>query len=378
MLQRDEAAEAAFRDEVRTFFRESLPADLARRVRDHELISAEDTTWWQKKLYERGWFAPGWPVEWGGTGWSPLQQYLYDEEYHAAAAPLVIGFGRDLLAPVLMKYASEAQKQFYLPRILRSDDWWCQGYSEPGSGSDLASLRTRAELKGDRYVVNGQKTWTTLAQHANRMFCLVRTDSSGRKQEGITFLLIDMDTPGITVRPIRLLDGEPEVNEVWFENVEVPVANRIGEDGRAWTYAKALLGHERASIAGIGISKRELDWLWALARRVKRGGKSLAQDPRFRDRVARIETDLMALDMTNLRMLTAGGGYHPTWEISMLKLRGTEIMQAISELQLEATGLRALSDQPMPLARYLNLRKLSIFGGSNEIQRNLISQLLAG
>jgi alkylation response protein AidB-like acyl-CoA dehydrogenase len=401
--------ELAFRDEVRAFFRTNLPTDLAERVRNHRHVSAEEHVAWQKTLHAQGWFAPAWPVEYGGTGWTPRQQYVYDEEYHAAAAPLVISFGRDLLAPVLMKFGSEGQKRHFLPRILASDDWWCQGYSEPGAGSDLASLRTRAERRGDVYVVNGQKTWTTLGQHANMMFCLVRTSSDGKKQEGISFLLIDMKSPGITVRPIVLLDGEPEVNEVWFEDVEVPVENRIGDEGRGWTYAKQLLGHERTGIAGIGIAKRELGYLWQLAREVWHRGRPLAEDPAFRERVARIEVDLMALDVTNLRLLSGPPQKGPGWEVSMLKVRGTEIMQAISELQMDVAGplVRAAcggaagvaasaaasgaaapgvaaagsdvgSLAPSLLARYLNLRKLSIFGGSNEIQRNIIAQLVFG
>ena len=384
------AAESAFRDQVRAFFREQLAPDLAWRVRNHQRVLPAEMVTWQQRLHAQGWFAPAWPVEWGGTGWTPLQQYLYDHEYHAAAAPLVVSFGRDLLAPILMRYGTAPQQQFYLPRILASEDWWCQGYSEPGAGSDLASLRTRAERRGDVYIVNGQKTWTTLGQHANRMFCLVRTSTGARKQEGISFLLVDMHSPGITVRPIVLLDGTPEVNEVWFDNVEVPVANRVGDEGQGWSCAKQLLGHERSGIAGIGIAWREIDYLWELARRVERRGRPLAEDPRFRDRLARLEVDLMALDMTNLRLLSAPHGASPGWEVSMLKVRGTEIQQAISELQLEVAGplapcgpagsaddgLRALA--PSLVARYLNLRKLTIFGGSNEIQRNIIAGLLLG
>ncbi|MBM5810960.1 MAG: pimeloyl-CoA dehydrogenase large subunit [Gammaproteobacteria bacterium] len=388
-LQPDAAA-AEFRAQVRAFFRGNLPAELAWRVRNYQPVSAAETVAWQKRLQAQGWFAPAWPVEWGGTGWTPLQQYLYDHEYHAAGAPLIVSFGRDLLAPILMRHASPAQQQFYLPRILASDDWWCQGYSEPGAGSDLASLKTRAERRGDVYVVNGQKTWTTLGQHANRMFCLVRTGTGARRQEGISFLLIDLQTPGITVRPIVLLDGTAEVNEVWFENVEVPVANRVGAEGHGWNCAKQLLGHERNTIAGIGIAWRELDYAWELARRVRRSGRPLAEDPRFRDRIARLEVDLLALDMTNLRLLSAPHGAQPGWEVSMLKVRGTEIQQGITELLLGIAGplaacaptagpgddLRSLA--PALVARYLNRRKLSIFGGSNEIQRNIIAGLLLG
>lgn len=389
MTREATAGETAFRAEVREFFRTHLPADLARRVRHHLRVEAHELVAWQKRLHAQGWFAPAWPVEWGGPGWTPLQQYIYDEEYHAAAAPMIVSFGRDLLAPVLMRHGTDAQKRHYLPRILSSEDWWCQGYSEPGAGSDLASLRTRAERRGDVYVVNGQKTWTTFGQHASMMFCLVRTDPSVKKQEGISFLLVDMNSPGITVRPIVLLDGEPEVNEVWFENVEVPVANRVGAEGQGWTYAKQLLSHERTGISGIGIAKREVAYAWELAARARRHGRPLSEDPVFRDRLARIEVDLVALDTTSLRLLTADAAHTPGWEVSMLKVRGTELMQEISRLQMEIAGSlvqasggagegswRALA--PALLARYLNLRKLSIFGGSNEIQRNIIAQMLLG
>ena len=376
----------AFQDEVRTFLRERLDPALAKRVREHGGVSAAELVNWQRILHKQGWFAPAWPTEWGGAAWPALRQYIFDEEYHAAAAPAVVSFGRDLLGPVLMKFGSDAQRQRYLPRILASEDWWCQGYSEPGAGSDLASLRTAAELRGDHYLINGQKTWTTLAQHANMMFCLVRTRTDGKKQEGISFMLIDMATPGITVRPITLLDGEPEVNEVWFENVVVPVENRVGHEGRGWTYAKHLLGHERTGIAGIGISKREIGYLKERAGLATRHGRPMLEDREFRSRVALVEIELMALEMTNLRLLAAPPGGGPGWEVSMLKVRGTEIMQEISELQLEVAGCGGLElDAPgaartngAAAARFLNLRKLSIFGGSNEIQRNIIAQQIIG
>jgi alkylation response protein AidB-like acyl-CoA dehydrogenase len=368
----------AFRDEVRAFLRTQLDPDIARRVRSHGKLAARETVAWQKTLHAQGWFAPSWPAEYGGTGWSQLRQYIFDEEYHGAAAPQVISFGRDLLAPVLMKFGNDAQKQRYLPRILASDDWWCQGYSEPGAGSDLASLRTAAVRQGDRYVVNGQKTWTTLAQHANMMFCLVRTQTEGKKQEGISFILIDMKTPGITVRPIVLLDGEPEVNEVWFENVEVPVENRIGDEGRGWTYAKQLLGHERAGIAGIGVSKREIGYLKELAAKVPCRGRPLLEDRTFRAKLARVEVELMALEMTNLRLLAAPASGPPRWEVSMLKVRGTEVLQQITEMQMDVAGPAAVESGAPSIARYLNFRKLSIFGGSNEIQRNIIAQQVLG
>jgi alkylation response protein AidB-like acyl-CoA dehydrogenase len=309
----------------------------------------------------------------------------------------VLPFGVNMVGPVIIAFGSPWQKQHYLPRILSSEDWWCQGYSEPGAGSDLASLKTRAERQADHYIVNGQKTWTTLAQHADMIFCLVRTASGGKRQEGISFLLIDMRTPGVTVRPIITLDGGHEVNEVWFENVKVPVENLVGEENRGWTYAKFLLSHERSGIAGVGASKRELKALKYIASQEVQGGRPLIEDTRFRDKIARVEIDLMALEITNLRMLAAEEeGKPPGAQVSMLKIKGTEIQQALSELMMEAVGPYALPylpaqwsdhwlgervgpDYAAPLAaRYFNFRKTSIYGGSNEIQRNIIAQHILG
>ena len=302
-----------------------------------------------------------------------------------------------MVGPVIYTFGSPEQKARYLPRILSSEDWWCQGYSEPGSGSDLASLQTRAVREGDHYVVNGQKTWTTLAQHADMIFCLVRTSTTGKKQEGISFLLIDMHSPGITVRPIITLDGAHEVNEVWFEDVKVPVENLVGEEGRGWTYAKFLLSHERTNIAGVSRSKRELAFLKAIAAKESDGGRPLIDNVRFRDKISRVEIDLMALEITVLRVLAAeSAGKAPGPEASILKIKGTEIQQALSELMMEAVGPYALPYLPAqwsnhwlgervgpeyagPLAaRYFNMRKVTIYGGSNEIQRNIISQAILG
>ncbi|MBS0395439.1 MAG: acyl-CoA dehydrogenase family protein, partial [Proteobacteria bacterium] len=332
-----------------------------------------------------------WPVQFGGLAATPIQQYLFELECALAGAPMQLAFGLRMLGPVLMRYGSPAQQQRFLPRILSGEDWWCQGYSEPGAGSDLASLKTQAALVGDAYVVNGQKCWNTLGQHADWIFCLVRTDASVKPQRGISMLLIDMKSPGITVRPTVLLDGTAEVNEIWFQDVRVPVTNRVGEENQGWTYAKFLLGHERANIAGIGTSKRELLRLKSLAARNRRGGRAVIDDPDFRRRLARVEIDLLALEYTNLRMLSAPAS-SPSAGIaaSILKIRGSEIRQALSELLVEASGTAALrvagragdawdgAEAAGLTAAYLNLRKLSIFGGSNEIQKNIISQTLIG
>ena len=324
-----------------------------------------------------------------------MQNHIFDEETAAAGAPRLIPFGLNMVAPVIMAYGSAWQKDFYLSRIRTNQDWWCQGYSEPGSGSDLASLKTRAVRQGDEYVVNGQKTWTTLAQHADMIFCLVRTDTTVKKQEGISFILIDMHSPGITVRPILTLDEEREVNEVFFEDVKVPAANLVGQEGKGWTYAKYLLGYERTGIAGVGASKRELATLKHIAERQLKNGRPLAVDPVFASRVAEVEIELLALEMTVMRVL-ASRGKSPGPEASILKIKGTEIQQALTELMMDALGPHALpfrpeamtldaEDEPVgpdyaaPLAaRYFNYRKVTIYGGSNEIQRNIIAQMVLG
>jgi alkylation response protein AidB-like acyl-CoA dehydrogenase len=396
------AAELAFRDEVRQFMRDQLPQDIAHRVKNGQAMHAEDYTRWQKILYRRGWGAPGWPKQFGGPGWGPVEMHIFDEEAAAAGAPRTLPFGLKMVAPVIMAFGSPAQQQRFLPGILSGEVWWCQGYSEPGAGSDLASLKTRAERhtdpSGDYYLVNGQKTWNTLGQYADWIFCLVRTDPTAPKQQqGISFLLIDMKTPGITVRPIITMDGAHEVNEVWFENVKVPVENRIGEENKGWTYAKFLLGHERTNIAGVGASKRELGRLKEIARQETKNGRPLLEDPLFAARVAQVEMELMALEITNLRALSAESEKRaPGPEASILKIRGTEIQQTLSELMMYAVGPYALPferasieegdlnsvagpEYAAPLAAtYCNVRKVTIYGGSNEIQRNIISQMILG
>src|SRR5438105_1730767 len=372
--------ELVFRDEVRAFIEASVPPGTRRKVREGFEVSRDDMLRWQQALHRQGWGGPNWPKEFGGTGWDPVQQYIFEEESAAAGAPRLLAFGHKMVGPVIMRFGNVAQQKRFLPRILAGEDWWAQGYSEPGAGSDLASLKTRAERKGDYYVVNGQKTWITLAQHANWIFCLVRTDPAVKKQAGISFLLIDMKSPGVTVRPITLLDGSQEVNEVWFEDVEVPVENLVGDENGGWTYAKFLLGHERTNIAGVGVSKRELARLKRIASEERKDEKPLLADPGFAARVAQVEVELMALEITNLRVLAAEAERRaPGPEASLLKIKGTEIQQAISELMMHAVGPRALSLRPgATAATYLNLRKTSIYGGSNEIQKNIIAQTILG
>jgi alkylation response protein AidB-like acyl-CoA dehydrogenase len=386
--------EQAFREEVRAFVRARLPRDISDKVLNHRRVLKDDYVRWQKILHEKGWIGASWPVEHGGTGWTAVQQHIFDEECAAAGAPRLIPFGLNMVAPVIMQFGSPWQKRHYLPRILSSEDWWCQGYSEPGSGSDLASLKMRAVRRGDHYVANGQKTWTTLGQYADMIFCLVRTDSSVKKQEGISFLLIDMHSPGVTVRPLYLYDEEHEVNEVFFDDVKVPVGNLVGEEGKGWTYAKYLLGHERTGITGVGASKRELTLLKEIAARELKNGTPLMGDPVFRQRLAKVEIDLLALEMTLLRVLSNRSKPGP--EASILKIKGTEVQQALTELMMEALGPATLPfsrrvieeggaaaplgpEYAAPLAaRYFNWRKASIYGGSNEIQRNIIAQQVLG
>jgi alkylation response protein AidB-like acyl-CoA dehydrogenase len=385
-----------FREEIQQFFRDNLPKELSEKVHTRRHLKRDEMMRWHKILAKKGWVAPGWPVKYGGTGWNAMQRHIWSEESALAYAPGTLGFGLSLLASVLLGFASEEQKQHYLPRIYDAEDWWCQGYSEPGAGSDLAALNTRAVREGDHYIVNGQKTWTTLGQHADWIFCLVRTSTEGPRQSGISFLLIDMKTPGITVRPIYLMDETPEVNDVFFDNVKVPVANLIGEENKGWTYAKHLLGHERTGIANIGGSKREIKVLKRLAARKQVNGASLLQDPLFAARIADVEIELMALEMTALSLVADGATSKIGPESSVLKIKGTEIAQEISEMLLEAAGPAGLAFDPdyldcksehsissaddlAPLAaHYFNLRKITIFGGSNEVQHNVISKMILG
>ena len=389
--------ELAFRDEVRGFLKDKLPEDLSHKVKNGLQLSKQDMERWHAILNERGWLANHWPEQHGGPGWSAVQKFIFEHECALAGTPRIVPFGLSMLGPVLIKYGNEAQKAHWLPRILNGADWWCQGYSEPGSGSDLASVKTSAVRDGDHYIVNGQKTWTTLGQHANMIFCLVRTNREAKKQEGISFLLIDMTSPGVVVRPIITLDGEHEVNEVFFSDVRVPAENLVGEENKGWTCAKYLLTYERTNIAGVGFSVAGLEKLKAVAGRMLRNGKPLTQDPLFAARLAKVEIDLENMKTTNLRVIAAvAGGGVPGAESSMLKIRGTEIRQEILSLVRRAMGpyaapfieeaLQAGYDQPAigdaaaatAAAAYFNYRKLSIFGGSNEIQKNIISKMILG
>ncbi|MBL4766824.1 MAG: acyl-CoA dehydrogenase family protein [Rhodobacteraceae bacterium] len=389
------AEELAFRDEVKAFLTNKLPKDMSDKIRAGQEMSKEGQEQWHAILNAQGWLAPNWPAQYGGAEWNAIQRHIFEEECAFANAPRIVPFGLSMLAPVLQKFGSKEQNDYYLPRILAGDDWWCQGYSEPGAGSDLASLTTRAVRDGDDYIVNGQKTWTTLGQFANMIFCLVRTNTEVKNQEGISFLLIDMDTPGIEVRPIILLDGTAEVNEVWFTDVRVPVENLVGEENKGWTYAKYLLTHERTNIAGVGSSRAGLAAVKRAARAEVSGGRSLMSNALFAARVAQVEIDLMAMSTTNLRIVSkAAVGQAPGVEASMLKVKGTIIRQEINDLARRAAGPYAMPfsseavegdnapigpDYAGPVAaQYFNNRKLSIFGGSNEIQRGIIAKVKMG
>jgi alkylation response protein AidB-like acyl-CoA dehydrogenase len=385
----------AFRDEVRAFIDTNYPAHL-RGFGSREDMGKDDFLSWHRMLGQKGWVAPAWPVEYGGPGWSPTQRYIFAEELARAETIPILPFGINMVGPVIYTFATPEQKARFLPRILSGEDWWCQGYSEPGAGSDLANLRTKAERVGDKYIVNGMKTWTTLAQYADWGFFLCRTDPAAKPQQGISFLLINMKSPGVTVRPIIMLDGGHEVNEVYLDNVEVPVDQLVGTENQGWTYAKFLLAHERSGIAGVARSKRGVERLKDLARAEMIDGKPLISDIEFRRKIADLEIDLTALEYTELRTLAreqAGRGPGP--ESSLLKIKGTEIQQRLTELAMEAVGHYAqpyfrgfpadsnefpigpdYAHQTAPL--YFNMRKTSIYGGSNEIQRNIIAKMVLG
>ena len=381
-----------FQSEVRSFLADQLPETTATAVRAGDGLTKEMMEEWHAILNKKGWLATTWLPEFGGTGWSPVQKHIFDEECCAAYAPRIVGFGLQMLGPVLQKFGNRKQQETILPRILSGEDWWCQGYSEPGAGSDLASLKTKAERDGDHYVINGQKTWTTLGQYANKIFCLVRTSTEGKQQEGISFVLVDLDTPGIEMRPIRLIEGGHEVNEVFFTNVRVPVTNLVGEENKGWTIAKFLLSHERTGIAGVGNSMQALEEVKALARTIKRGAKRLIDDPLFAARLAKVEIDLEAMKITNLRMLfKAQEQGAPGPETSILKIKGTVINQELRDLARRALGPLAApfpghvgdgnivfgpADTAYNAAQYFNTRKTSIFGGSNEIQRNILTKTM--
>ena len=393
--------ENAFRDEMRTFFRENIPERIRARLGAGRHVGRDEWVESQRILNKAGLATPHWPVQYGGRGWSPIQLYIYNEEMLKENVPSPLPFGVHMVGPVIIAFGTDAQKAHYLPRIANMDDWWCQGFSEPGAGSDLANLKTRAVRDGDSWVINGQKTWTTLAQWANWIFVLARTNPEARKpQEGISFLLVDMKTPGVTVRPIQLIDGEAEVNEVWFDDVRIPAENLVGEENRGWDCAKFLLGNERSNIARIGASKSRLKRIRELARQVPAGDGALWDDMSFRNRVNAVEVELKALEMTQLRVVAAerDHGNKPNPASSILKIKGSEIQQATTELALEMAGPFALAyhdaEHDIPegandlpdgfgwadtaAPEYFNYRKVSIYGGSNEIQRNIIAKAVLG
>ncbi len=386
--------EIAFRDEVRTFFKENVPASTRQKMEEGRHLSKDDLVNWQRILNKKGWAVSHWPKEYGGTGWTPAQQYIFNEEMQMAPAPSPLPFGVSMVGPVIYTFANDAQKKYFLPRIANIDDWWCQGFSEPGSGSDLASLKTTAKKKGDVYIVNGQKTWTTLAQYADWIFCLCRTDPTAKKQSGISFILIDMKSRGITVRPIQTIDGSHEVNEVFFDDVEVPASNLVGEENKGWDYAKFLLGNERTGIARVGVSKERIRRIKELAAKVESGGKPMLQDQRFREKLASVEIELKALELTQLRVVANEGKHgkgRPDPASSILKIKGSEIQQATTELMMEVIGPFAAPYDPHEdgsneemdwtsqiAPSYFNNRKVSIYGGSNEIQRNIITKAVLG
>ena len=384
--------ERAFQSEVQTFLADNLPDDIAAKVRLGDGLTKDMMDLWHSILNAKGWLATTWTKAFGGPGWTPVQKHIFEEECCRAYAPRIVPFGLNMLGPVLQKFGTAEQQESILPRILSGEDWWCQGYSEPGAGSDLASLKTRAIREGDEYIINGQKTWTTLGQHANKIFCLVRTSSEGKPQEGISFVLVDLDTPGIDMRPIRLIEGGHEVNEVFFTDVRVPISNLVGEENKGWTIAKFLLSHERTGIAGVGFSMQALEEVKSLAHTIRRGAKRLIDDPLFAARLAKVEIDLEAMKITNLRMLfQAQKQGAPGPETSMLKIKGTVINQELRDLARRALGPLAApfpghvsdgnilfgpADTAFNAARYFNNRKTSIFGGSNEIQRNILTKTM--
>lgn len=392
------AEEQNFQQEVGQFLQEKLPKGIAEKTKNSLHLSKDECNEWQKILHKQGWSAINWPVEHGGTGWTPTQKYIFANECAKAGGPDVIPFGLKMVAPIIYTFGNEEQKQRFLPDILASNIWWCQGYSEPGAGSDLASVRTTAVKVGNKYVVNGTKTWTTLGQHADWIFCLVRTgEPSAKNQEAISFLLINMHDPKITVSPIITIDGKHEVNEVHFDDVSVPAENLIGEEGKGWTYAKVLLTHERTGIARVAISKYRLIQLKALAQTSPDGDNKLLDDAIFAQKVAQVEIDLLALEYTELRTLSAiSTGQAPGPESSILKIVGTQVIQAIDELYVEAAGYYSMPFVPDQFhddfdgqyigpgmatnssLRYFNNRKASIYGGSNEIQTNIISKAVLG
>ncbi len=389
--------ETAFRERMREFFTTEIPAHIREQVKRGEHVSRESQIESQRIMNAHGLAVPHWPAEWGGQDWSPVQLYIYQDEMQQACVSPPLGFNANMVGPVIAQFGAEAQKKRFLPATANLDIWWCQGFSEPGSGSDLASLRTAAVRDGEHYVVNGQKTWTTLAQYADWIFCLVRTDPAAKKQQGISFLLIDMKTPGITVRPITTIDGAREVNEVWFDDVRVPVENLVGEENKGWDYAKFLLGNERTGIARVGVSKARIRRIKQLAALERVGDMPLMEDQHFREKVAAVEVELKALEMTQLRVVADERKRErgkPNPASSILKLKGSELQQATTELLMDVVGPYVLpydeheegsNQEPIgpdfaaeAAPTYFNWRKISIYGGSNEIQRNIVAKAILG
>jgi pimeloyl-CoA dehydrogenase large subunit len=387
--------ELKFRAEVRAFVRDNLPASIREKTVAGRRLSKEDYERWTRILAAKGWGAPHWPQAWGGTGWSPIKLSIFLDETQRGNAPEPVAFGVNMVGPVIYTFGSEAQKQRFLPRIIDLSDWWCQGFSEPGAGSDLASLRTTARCDADNWVISGQKTWTTMAQYADWIFVLARTNAQAKKQEGISFFLVDMKTPGITVKPIQTIDGGHEVNEVFFDDVRVPADGLVGEENKGWDYAKFLLANERNGIARVGVSKARLDRVRQLASIPVYGSGPKIEDPFFRAKLSEVEVELKALEMTQMRVISnRRNAGKPDPASSVLKIKGSEIQQATTDLLMEVVGPYALpyrepgdmSNEPpvgpdwaSPLAPiYFNNRKVSIYGGSNEIQRSIIAKAILG
>ena len=378
----------AFRDEVRTFIRDHLPDDIRRRLRLGHPPRKQDTVTWQRILHERGWAAPHWPRRYGGSDMGTMERLILLDEIYRAPAPLPQVFNLGMLGPVLLKFGTDAQRDFFLPKLARLDLWFCQGFSEPGSGSDLASLRTRAVREGGHYLVNGQKIWTTTAHLADWVFALVRTDTEARKQEGISFLLIDLKTPGITIRPIVSIDGEHHLNEVFFDNVRVPAANRVGDENRGWDCAKYLLVNERSGIANVGLCRERLDYARELAARISEGGRPLAADPKLKAEFAELDAEVRALELTNWRFLLdpQAQAAQPAFA-SVLKLKGVALQQALAALLaridgpagLERRGIHGVPERHGPLSsRYFYSRAASIYGGTSEVQKDIVAKTIVG
>ncbi|WP_027545414.1 pimeloyl-CoA dehydrogenase large subunit [Bradyrhizobium sp. WSM2254] len=386
--------EQAFREEVRQFLRDNVSPEMWRKIVEGRQVSKEEMVAWWRVLNKKGWAVSHWPKEYGGTDWTSVQHYLFKEELQMYPAPVPLAFGVSMVGPVIYTFGNEAQRNYYLPRIANVDDWWCQGFSEPGAGSDLASLKTKAELKGDKWIINGQKTWTTLAQYADMMFCLCRTNPAAKKQAGISFILVDMKSKGLVVRPIQTIDGGYEINEVFFDDVEVPVENLVGEENKGWDYAKFLLGNERTGIARVGVSKERIRRIKELSLKAESGGRPLLDDPAFRAKLTACEIELKSLELTQLRVVAdeaKHGKGKPNPASSMLKIKGSEIQQTTSELLMEVIGPfaarydehsdsnnEAMEWTAQIAPSYFNNRKVSIYGGSNEILRNIIAKAALG